>query len=237
MFTKSVSEEPSACSVEELLGPLNSVEQKFAPPKIFVAGDAEILRTGARVSIVGSRAASRDGLARAGKLARALVGHNVVVVSGLALGIDTAAHKAAIEAGGHTVAVIGTPLDRFYPRENKDLQLEIMREHLCVSQFPAGYPTQPKNFPIRNRTMALLSDATVIIEAGETSGSLHQGWEALRLGRGLWIAKWLTEQPGLAWPAKMLAYGARVLANETLEELLAELPEREPALTLNEFAF
>ncbi len=237
MSSNSEREEYGTFSVEDLLGPLNDVEKKFAPPRLYAAGDPAFLKTGARVSIVGSRNASKDGLARARKLARALVEHKAVVVSGLALGIDTSAHRAAIEAQGRTVAVIGTPLDRFYPKENEVLQREIMRNHLCVSQFQVGYPTQPKNFPIRNRTMALMSDATVIIEAGETSGSLHQGWEALRLGRALYISKCLTEHPGLKWPAKMLAYGARVLSDETLEDFLMELPEREPALAFDECSF
>jgi DNA processing protein len=221
---------------EELLGPLNEVERKYAPPALFVAGKPEILTSGGRVSIVGSRKARKESLSRAGQLARTLVDQGHVVVSGLARGIDTAAHQAAIAAGGKTVAVIGTPLDKVYPRENTSLQTEIMQEHLCISQFPSGYPTQPKNFPIRNRTMALISDATVIIEAGETSGSLSQGWEALRLGRALFISQWLTKEKGLKWPAEMLSYGARVLSKETLEELLEQLPDRHGTLIFDELA-
>lgn len=96
-------------SPEALLGPLNEVERKFAPADLFVAGHPGILRDGARVAIVGSREASGAGVARARKLARLLVAKGVVVVSGLARGIDTAAHRGAMEAGGRTVAVIGTP--------------------------------------------------------------------------------------------------------------------------------
>lgn len=219
---------------EELLGPLNEVERKYAPPTLFIAGQPEILMSGGRVSIVGARKASKKSLSYAGKLARVLVEQGHVVVSGLARGIDTAAHKAAISAGGKTVAVIGTPLDKVYPRENTPLQTEIMREHLCVSQFPSGYPMQPKNFPIRNRTMALISDATVIIEAGETSGSLSQGWEALRLGRELFITQWLTQEKGLKWPDKMLSYGARVLSEQAMETLLDGLPDRQGTLIFDE---
>ena len=89
-----------------------------------------------------------------------------MIVSGLAEGIDTAAHTAAISRGGRTIAVLGTPLDQVFPRQNAALQDQIMREHLAVSQFPAGHPVQRKNFPLRNR-WALISDATVIIEAGK----------------------------------------------------------------------
>jgi DNA processing protein len=219
-------------TAEELLGPLNDVEQKHAPTKLFVAGETSILREGGRVSIVGSRKASREGVVRAKKLAKLLVQRHVVVVSGLAEGIDTAAHTGTLEAGGRTVAVIGTPLDKVYPRQNAELQDRLMEEQLVVSQFAIGYPTQRKNFPLRNRTMALISDATVIIEASDSSGSLSQGWEALRLGRGLFIAKSLAESTAVTWPEEMLNYGARVLSDETLEELFDFLPPR-TAVTLD----
>lgn len=97
---------------EELLGPLNDVETKYAPEKLYVAGNTDFLSHGARVSIVGSRKASAEGLARARKLSNLLVQHDVVVISGLAEGIDTAAHTTAIDAGGRTIGIIGTPLDK-----------------------------------------------------------------------------------------------------------------------------
>lgn len=223
-------------TAEELLGPLNETEKKFAPSRLFVAGDREILQQGARVSIVGTRNPSPEGVARARKLARILAERHMVVVSGLAKGIDTAAHLSAIESGGRTIAVIGTPLDTAYPKENEALQRRIMAEHLCVSQFAQGQATQRMNFPIRNRTMALLSDATVIIEASEKSGTESQGWEALRLGRALFIAKALVDL-GIAWPHEMLRYGARVLSNESIEELLSDLPERRADLVAHALPF
>jgi DNA processing protein len=96
-----------------------------------------------------------------------------------------------------------------------------MEDHLAISQFPVGHPTLRTNFPRRNRTMALITDATVIVEAGETSGSLSQGWEALRLGRPLFIMKSVAES-GLKWPAEMRRYGADVLADP--DDLLDVLP-------------
>jgi len=213
----------------DLLGPLNDVEQQHAPATLFVAGDPQILHHGARVAIVGSRKASSQGLARARKLATRLCERAIVVVSGLAEGIDTAAHQATLAAGGRTVAVLGTPLDQVYPKTNTALQHQIMREHLCISQFPAGSPIHRRNFPMRNRTMALLADATVIIEATDTSGSLAQGWEALRLGRGLFIAKSVAEDAAKLWPTKMLHYGGRVLSDETLDSLFDSLPHRTEA--------
>jgi DNA processing protein len=211
---------------EELLGPLNEVESKYAPKVLFAPGDADMLRHAACVSVVGCRKASADGLRRAKRLSMLLVGRGIVVVSGLADGIDTAAHTGALEANGRTVAVLGTPLDETHPKKNAALQQRLMREQLALSQFPHGMAVQCGNFPIRNRTMALISDATVIVEAGETSGSLSQGWEGLRLGRPLFIAKSVIDDPLLTWSRQMLHYGASVLSDETLDEIFALLPDR-----------
>ena len=219
---------------EELLGPLNEVEKKNAPKRLFVVGDVALLRVSPRVSVVGSRKASPGGLERALHLSKLLVERGITVVSGLAEGIDTAAHESAIAHGGRTVAILGTPLDQTYPAGNKALQARLMREHLVVSQFPSGSPSRRENFPIRNRTMALLSDATVIVEAGDGSGSLHQGWEALRLGRPLFVMESATKDSGLSWPEEMLRYGAQVLSRETLEVLFELLPQgtRDEAATV-----
>ena len=210
-------------SAEELLGPLNPQELLYAPKRLFVAGHADWLRQEPRVAIVGARKASQDGVRRAARLARLLVKHGATVVSGLAEGIDAAAHVAAIEAGGRTIAVIGTPLSGTFPAKHKALQSRLMREHLVVSQFPEGHPTTRRNFPMRNRTMALISDASVIVEAGDGSGSLSQGWEALRLGRPLFLMASILERRHLSWPRTMLDYGAMVLNKP--EDLLAQIPE------------
>ena len=210
---------------QDLLGPLSECERRHAPDVLYVAGDAELLQTGRRVSIIGSRQASANGIKRARKLAKALVARNITVVSGLASGIDTAAHSAAMEHGGRTVAVLGTPLDVVYPKANKALLREIVASHVAVSQFPSGTPTRRHHFPMRNRTMALLSDATVIVAAGERSGTVHQGREALRLGRDLLVTASLAAK-GLAWVAALCSRGAEVLTDQSLEAWLDALRER-----------
>lgn len=211
-----------AYSPEELLGPLNDVEKKYAPEKLYVAGTLRIPLPRPRSAIIGSRKASPESLKAASDIAKALAKKGVIVVSGLAEGIDTAAHKATIEEGGRTIAVLGTPLDRVYPQKNLQLQEIIKRHHLAISQFPLGYPIQPKNFVLRNRTMALISDASIIVEAGDSSGSLHQGWEALRLGRPLFIWKSIMKDSSLSWPKKMFEYGALELAEP--EQVIDALP-------------
>jgi DNA processing protein len=218
----------------DLLGPLNDVELHNAPARLYVTGYPHLLREFRRVAIVGSRDASELGLRRAQRLAHFLVEHDIAVVSGLARGIDTAAHAASLGGGGRTIGVLGTPLDQCNPRSNEELQARIGAEHLLVSQFPIGQTVQRSHFVLRNRTMALISHASVIVEAAESSGSLSQGWEALRIGRPLFLMRSLVEDTNLAWPRKMIDYGALVLTEP--EELLAELP-REPRFMAEDAPF
>jgi DNA processing protein len=211
--------------LKDLLGrPLNDIElkQKNAPNVLYVKGRLKLPLPGPRVSIVGSRKASEKGLADSKMIASKLVSNDVVIVSGLAEGIDTSAHMAAITQGGKTIAVLGTPLDKTFPAKNFNLQQKIMRDYLAISQFEIGEPTKPKNFVIRNRTMALISDATIIVEASDKSGSLHQAWEALRLGRPLFIWKAILEQD-VSWYKDVIKYGAVILDNpsDALEVLPA----------------
>jgi DNA processing protein len=211
-------------STRELLGPLSAFEQKHAPETLYLEGDSKLLTHGRRVSVVGSRKATREGLARARSLTEALVRHGYVVVSGLAEGIDTVAHETAIAQGGKTIAVLGTPLNVASPAKNAELLDRIKLEHLAISQFPEGYPHKGENFPRRNRTMALISDATVIVEAGEKSGTRHQGWEALRLGRLVFLMQNVADNPELTWPQEMVRYGAQVLTRESLPDILEDVP-------------
>ena len=209
---------------EELLGPLNDVERKRCPKKLFVAGDKTLFDIHPRVAVVGSRKASSDGINRAERIACLLAKNGVVVVSGLAEGIDGAAHKSAISAGGRTIAVLGTPLDKTYPKSHSELQRQIIHDHAAVSQFQIGHPTQPKNFIMRNGTMALIVCASIIVEAGDTSGALSQGWETLRLGRLLFIMESIFSNTGLRWPNEMLRYGAQVLSKDNFDSFLEVLP-------------
>jgi DNA processing protein len=218
----------STYTLEELIGPLNDIETKYAPKQLYAAGQLPIPLPSPRVAVIGSRKPSLRGLAAANEISTVLAKHNIIVVSGLAEGIDSAAHKGAIAANGHTIAVLGTPLNKYYPWKNQSLQETIMQKHLAVSQFPNNYPIMPKNFVIRNRTMALIADASIIVEAGNSSGSLHQGWEALRLGRPLFIWSPLMNDPKLQWTKKMAMYGAMEFTYP--EEVLGDLPSRQKSL-------
>ena len=207
-----------------LLNQLNEVEKKNAPKELFFKGDFNLLTEGRRVSVVGSRKVSKNGLKRTAIISELLVKHGITVVSGLALGVDTKAHQTAIEKGGKTIAVLGNSLSNVYPKENKSLQDKIKKDHLVISQFKEGIPTTPKNFPMRNRTMALISDATIIIEASEKSGTKHQGWEALRLGRNLYILENLITEVNISWVNEMIEYGAQVLTKSNVDEHFQSIP-------------
>jgi DNA processing protein len=190
-------------------------------PTLYLAGERELLRQKS-VAIVGSRKASPDGLRRAERLARELVARGIVIMSGLAEGIDQAAHRAAIAAHGRTVAVIGTPLTKAYPAAHAQLQIEIYSSHLLVSPFADNERTFPSSFPLRNKVMARLSAATVIVEAGDTSGSLHQAVECVEIGKPLFIAKSVLSKSGVTWPARFKGKpGVHVL--EDPEDLVAEI--------------
>lgn len=208
---------------EEILGRgLNTVESKNSPRILYISGKLNIPLTSPKCAIVGTREPTSEGKNQARELSNFLAVNNVTVISGLARGIDTEAHRGAIEAGGRTICVLGTPLNKYYPVENKDLQKFISENHLSISQFRAGNPVLPHNFVLRNRTMALLCDASVIVEAGDSSGTLSQGWEALRLGRPLYILHSVFQRKDLMWPEQMMRYGAIRLDDFSL--ILENLP-------------
>jgi DNA processing protein len=182
------------------------------------------------VAVVGTREPSEEGRARVRKLVRRLVEDNFTVVSGLARGIDTETHRTALQHGGRTIAVIGTPLNLRYPKENSQLQDDIAEKHLVISQVPVVRYQQTPNptvnrffFVERNITMAALTQATIIVEAGETSGTLVQARHALKQGRKLFILESNFKNPALSWPAKFEEQGAiRVREYEDIREHLAD---------------
>lgn len=180
-------------------------DQDDADLDIYYAGDLSLLKRKC-VSVIGARDVSADGAARARRVAKELVQAGIVVTSGLAKGVDISAHLGAIDAGGSTIAVIGTPLNKAYPIDHAETQMKIYRDHLLISQFRPGQRTFPSDFPKRNRLMAALTDASVIIEASDTSGTLHQAAECTKLGRWLFIANSVVEDKRLSWPKKFLEY-------------------------------
>jgi len=195
---------------------------------LYYRGNWELVDTPA-VAVVGAREPSPEGRANAERIARALVRRNYTVVSGLAKGIDTVAHTVALEAGGRTVAVVGTSIFQSYPKENAALQDRIAKDFLVVSQVPflrysrQHYKANSLFFPARNVTMSALTKATIIVEAGNTSGTLVQARAALAQNRTLFILDSCFRNPELTWPRKYEREGAiRVRNVSEIMDVLGE---------------
>lgn len=163
------------------------------PPLLFVRGRRELLLRDA-VAVVGSRQASRGGRETATAVAERLIDRGFAVISGLAAGIDTAAHEAALRRSGPTIAVIGTGVDRFYPPENRSLQQRVATQGAVVSQFWPDSPPRRQSFPMRNAVMAGMSLATVIVEATPTSGTRIAARMSLASGRRVLLLEALLSQ-------------------------------------------
>ena len=166
------------------------------------------------VAIVGTREPTEAGKKRTRRLVKYLVEDGFTITSGLAKGIDTMAHISALEEHGRTIAVIGTPLTQNYPKENRRLQDLLSKHFLVISQVPfIRYSNQsPKYnrffFPERNKLMSAITKATIIVEAGETSGTLVQARAALEQGRKLFILDSCFKNPNITWPEKFAKRGA-----------------------------
>jgi DNA processing protein len=195
---------------------------------LYYTGDLDLLSTRS-IAIVGTRKPTKEGLDQAERLAQFLVSYQFTIVSGLALGIDTIAHKTAIASQGRTIAVIGTPLNQSYPAQNESLQKEIAKNHLLVTQVPfIRYREQSIHgnrlfFPERNKTMSALSEATVIVEAGETSGTLIQARAALYQKRKLFILESCFQNKNISWPNYYVKQGA--IRVKQFEDILHHLPD------------
>jgi DNA processing protein len=199
---------------------LPDIEVQF--PTLFYKGNLDLLLKPC-VSIVGTRNPTAEGIARAKKVTRVLVDLGFIVVSGLAKGIDTVAHETALANDGFTVAVLGTPIHKIYPAENKRLAAKIEKSGIIISPSLPHEETGRYLFPRRNRLMALLSRATIIIEAGETSGVVHQASECLKQGRTLLLLKSLADNKNLTWPAGFIKSGAHVIESpDDLGKLLCK---------------
>ena len=204
-----------------------------APAGLYVRGDHGIgeLAASPSVAIVGARRCSRAALAFTRTLTAELAARGVAVISGLALGIDAAAHDGALAGGGRTIAVLGCGIDRLYPRTNDDLAHRVIERGAVVSEWGPGVEPAPWRFPVRNRLVAALADATVVVEASRRSGALITADHALALGRDVLAV------PGSPWSElgqgtlKLLRAGAIPVgsAADVLDELGLQITVQAPA--------
>lgn len=204
------------------------------PPVLFVRGDADLLWA-PQLAIVGSRQATAGGLATAADFAGALAERGFVITSGLALGIDAAAHAGALEGGGRTIAVLGTGLDRIYPARNAALARRIEAAGTLVSEFPPRSEPRREHFPRRNRIIAGLSLGTLVVEAGLASGSLSTARLAAEMGREVYAIPGSIHNPVARGCHQLIREGAKLVetAQEVVDELAPMVRELQQALALH----
>jgi len=201
--------------------PRSLLEIADPPPLLYAQGRLELLAREA-VAVVGSRNASAQGEANATAFSRALSDAGLTVVSGLALGIDAAAHRGALAGAGSTIAVLGTGIDVVYPRRNAALAAEIAARGVLVSEFPLGTQAAAHNFPRRNRLISGLSRGCLVVEAALESGSLITARSAAEQGREVFAIPGSIHSPLSKGCHSLIKSGAKLA--ESAEDVLAELP-------------
>jgi DNA processing protein len=232
----------SGCAFEEAVGQHEKLKQAGAqlipmgdprypprlldifdpPPMLFVRGHIELLQT-VLIGMVGTRRPTVYGTTVAARLAKDLSsGAGLTIASGMARGIDTAAHRAVLDSGGNTVAVFGCGVDQVYPSENRKLSEQIAEQGLTISEFPMGTPAYPQNFPVRNRIISGMSAGVVIVEGGEYSGSAITARLAMEQNRDVFAV------PGnitskMSWgPNMLIKQGAKLV--QEWNDVVVELP-------------
>ncbi|MFO1414688.1 MAG: DNA-processing protein DprA [Burkholderiales bacterium] len=196
------------------------LELGFAPPVLFFRGRRELLNRPA-LAIVGSRSASAQGLDNARAFARALSDAGLTIVSGLAAGVDAAAHEGALAGAGSTLAVVGTGLDRVYPAQNRALAHAIAERGALLSEFVPGTPPRAMNFPRRNRLISGLAKGVLVVEAALQSGSLITARYAGEQGREVFAIPGSIHSPLAKGCHRLIREGAKLV--ETAEHVLEEL--------------
>ncbi len=216
----------AAAGVEVLLQndpgfPARLQQIPYPPPLLFLKGTI-LPQDDLALAVVGTRAASYYGLKTCRRLAGALAVRGLTVVSGLARGIDTAAHQGALENGGRTLAVLGCGLDVVYPPENQKLYEQIPEQGALISEFPLGTPPEAKNFPIRNRIISGLALGVVVVEAGLRSGTSITVRYALDQGREVFAVPGPIDSPTSLGPHRLIQDGAKLVQDP--EDIFSELP-------------
>ncbi len=191
------------------------------PERLYTRGRLELLRREPKLALIGSRKPTPYGVRMARQIATDLASAGIIIVSGLAMGIDGIVHRAAVEAGGDTIAVLGTAIDQLYPKCNRDIAEHLVAEHLVLSELAPGTPGRPWYFTERNRLISGLSRAVVIIEATAKSGTLSTARWALDQGRELFVLPGPADSEQSAGTLQLLRDGARCVrsAADILEDL------------------
>jgi DNA processing protein len=208
---------------QDELYPAKLLEIYDRPAFLYLQG--KLIGDDINIAVVGSRMASTYGKYTTERISRELAGRGLTIVSGLARGIDSAAHRGALAARGRTIAVLGSGLDIIYPPENKKLFAAIIEQGAVISELPLGSPPAAFNFPARNRIISGMSYGVVIVEAGEKSGSLITAKLALEQGREVFAVPGSIDSAGARGTNKLIKQGAKLIENtdDILEEILPQL--------------
>ena len=200
--------------------PQNLKEIDDVPFVLYYKGSFKAIDTNS-IAIVGSRKMTSYGAEVTEKFASELSSFGITIISGLARGVDTIAHKAAIEAQGRTLAVVGCGLDSIYPPENSHLAGQVVKHGALVSEYPMGYPALPTNFPARNRIISGLSKGVLVVEGAEKSGTLLTASHAANQGRVVFAVPGAITSPLSAAPLFLIKNGAKMVTGprDILEEL------------------
>ncbi len=222
--SRTAEQQASYLTPEDEAYPSRLLEIYDPPAVLWVRGDAKQLnRPG--IAVVGTRQPTPYGAGMAEMLSRDLARRGMVVMSGMARGVDTCAHKGALEAGGATVAVWGTGIDVIYPKENKKLAEQIVAQGgVIVSEFPLGTFPAPQNFPIRNRTLSGMSIGVLVVEGGEYSGTRITARCALEQGRDVYAVPGNATNKNAWGPNTLIKQGAKLTA--TWEDIWEDLPSQ-----------
>ena len=214
--------QPGQCilTLADAAYPVALLEIADPPNVLYVRGNPALLQKPG-LGMVGSRNATPQGVQTAESFAKTLAAHGLTIISGLALGIDAAAHRGALAGGGATIAVIGTGADRLYPARNKELALAIAEHGAIVSEFPLGTPAIASNFPRRNRIISGLSRGVLVVEAAPESGSLITARLAGEQGREVFAIPGSIHSPVARGCHKLIKQGAKLV--ETAQDVLEEL--------------
>ena len=205
------------------------------PQDIYIKGDVSLFDYPA-IGVVGSRKCTSYGIGVAEKIGEMAAKYGVVVISGMASGIDSAAHKGALRAGGKTIAVLGSGVDVIYPKSNRALYEEIAAAHLIVSEYPDGSEATPYTFPIRNRIISALSEAVIVVESGVRGGSLITAECAVEQGKELYAVPGNINSVYSLGTNKLIYDGAKPLVyiEEIFQEMGLKRPESENSIKLGE---
>jgi DNA processing protein len=204
----------------------NALRKIYDPPLALYVYGSFVGQDVHSIGIVGSRKATHYGLNTADRLAYQLCQSGFTVVSGLARGIDTAAHHGALKARGRTIAVLGSAIDQLYPPENSELADLIAHQGAVISEYPIGRPADRQTFPYRNRIISGLSMGVLVVEAGVKSGSLHTADAALEQGRSVFAVPGRIDHPSAKGTNRLIKNGAKLVDNvgDIIEEFELLVP-------------